>query len=64
MFRQGRQSMGWTTGALARTLFVSEHIVAQWEAVERPIPPKVLAWVEMYARSDVTPSEAVFDLAA
>ncbi len=63
-FRQGPHGMGWTVCRLAKTLLVSEETVVQWEAAEQPIPPKVLEWVEMYARSDAADTEEVVDAAA
>ena len=64
LFRQGRLGMGWTVRTLARTLFVSEETVVQWEAGEQPIPPKVLEWVEMYARPTAMKNEEIVDVAA
>jgi DNA-binding XRE family transcriptional regulator len=59
VFRRGRRGMGWSQAALADTVLVSAETVRRWEEGELPIPPKVIAWVGLYARScptDGTPS--------
>jgi DNA-binding transcriptional regulator YiaG len=48
-FRRGRLGMGWSQDALARTIGVSPETVRAWESGEAAIPPKVLAWVKLYA---------------
>lgn len=42
--------MGWSQAALAETVLVSPETVRRWEAGDLPIPPKVIAWVGLYAR--------------
>jgi DNA-binding XRE family transcriptional regulator len=59
VFRRGRRSMGWSQATLADTVLVSAETVRRWEEGELPIPPKVIAWVGLYAHSyptDNTPS--------
>jgi DNA-binding XRE family transcriptional regulator len=51
VFRRGRHGMGWSQAALAETILVSPETVRRWEEGEVPIPPKVIAWVGLYARS-------------
>jgi DNA-binding transcriptional regulator YiaG len=48
-FRRGRLGMGWSRDALARTIGVPPDTVRAWEDEEAAIPPKVLAWVQLYA---------------
>jgi DNA-binding XRE family transcriptional regulator len=56
VFRRGRRGMGWSQAALAETVLVSPETVQRWEDGELPIPPKVIAWVSLYARSYPTDS--------
>ena len=56
VFRRGRLGMGWTQAALAETVLVSLDTLRRWEDGELPIPPKVIAWVGLYARSRPTDS--------
>lgn len=60
VFRRGRHGMGWSQAALAETILVSSETVRRWEDGDLPIPPKVIAWVGLYARScpinDETPA--------
>jgi ribosome-binding protein aMBF1 (putative translation factor) len=51
VFRRGRRGMGWSQAALAETVLVSLETLRRWEDGELPIPPKVIAWVGLYARS-------------
>ena len=51
VFRRGRLAMGWSQEALAETVLVPLEILQHWEDGELPIPPKVIAWVGLYARS-------------
>jgi DNA-binding XRE family transcriptional regulator len=51
VFRRGRHGMGWSQAALADTVLVSLETLRRWEDGELPIPPKVIAWVGLYARS-------------
>jgi len=51
VFRRGRLGMGWTQAALAETVLVSLETLRRWEDGELPIPPNVIAWVGLYARS-------------
>jgi DNA-binding transcriptional regulator YiaG len=48
-FRRGRLGMDWSQDALARTIGVPPETVRAWENGEAAIPPKVLAWVKLYA---------------
>lgn len=50
VFRRGRRGMGWSQAALAETVLVSAETVRRWEEGDLPIPPKVIAWVGLYAR--------------
>ena len=50
LFRRGRLGMGWSQAALAETVLVSLETLQQWEHGEKPIPPKVMAWVGLYAQ--------------
>jgi DNA-binding XRE family transcriptional regulator len=54
LFRLGRLGMGWSETELARTLSVPEQTVRDWESGIGDIPPKVAAWVCMYARGAQT----------
>jgi hypothetical protein len=62
LFRRGRRAMGWTQEALAETILVPLEILRHWEDGDLPIPPKVIAWVGLYARScpsdDASPEPA------
>jgi DNA-binding XRE family transcriptional regulator len=51
LFRRGRRAMGWTQEILAETVLVSVETLQHWEDGELPIPPKVMAWVALYAHS-------------
>ncbi len=51
IFRRGRRGMGWSQAALAETVLVPVDTLRRWEDGELPIPPKVIAWVGLYARS-------------
>ena len=50
LFRLGRLGMGWTQETLAQTVFAPVETVREWESGARLIPPKVIAFVSLYAR--------------
>ena len=42
--------MGWTQESLAQTVFAPVETIREWESGARLIPPKVIAFVSLYAR--------------
>jgi DNA-binding transcriptional regulator YiaG len=53
LFRRGRLGMDWTQDALAQTIGVPLTTLRAWEEGELAIPPKVMAWVNLYVRNPI-----------
>jgi DNA-binding transcriptional regulator YiaG len=45
--------MDWSQDVLARTIGVPLTTLRAWEDGELAVPPKVMAWVDLYARNPI-----------